>query len=65
MWNLPVESCRPSCLAVCGILVPQPGTEPKSPALKCQFFNHWTTREILLFFFLKFSVFSDLIFGLL
>ena len=25
----------------CGILVPQPGIEPVSPALKAQSLNHW------------------------
>ena len=29
--------------AACGILVPRPGTEPKSPALSL---NHWTAREV-------------------
>ena len=29
----------------CGILVPQPGTEPRSSAVKAQSPNHWTTRE--------------------
>ena len=28
----------------CGILVPQLGIEPTSPALQGGFFNHWTTR---------------------
>ena len=27
----------------CGILVPRPGTEPKSPELSL---NHWTAREV-------------------
>ena len=31
---------------MCGILVPQPGIEPMSPALKVQKLNHWTTREV-------------------
>ena len=30
----------------CGILVPQPGTEPKSPAVEAQSLNHWTSREV-------------------
>ena len=29
----------------CGILVPQPGTEPRSPALGAGSVIHWTTRE--------------------
>ena len=34
MWALQFAECRLSCLVVCGILVPRPGTEPASPALK-------------------------------
>ena len=30
----------------CGILVPQPGIEPGSSAVKLQSPNHWTTREL-------------------
>ena len=30
----------------CGILVPQPGIEPTTPALEGGFLNHWTTREV-------------------
>ena len=30
----------------CGILVPEPGIEPVSPA---QSLNHWTTREVSMF----------------
>ena len=29
----------------CGILVPQPGIESISPALKVQSLKHWTIRE--------------------
>ena len=29
-----------------GILVPQPGMEPKPPAVKVQSPNHWTTRDV-------------------
>ena len=29
-----------------GILVPQPGMEPASPALGARSLNHWTTREV-------------------
>ena len=38
--------------AACGILVPQPGIKPMSPAMEAQSLNHWTTREVphLLFF---------------
>ena len=30
----------------CGILVPQPGIEPETSAVKAQSPNHWTAREI-------------------
>ena len=30
----------------CGILVPQRGFEPVSPAVQRQVLNHWTTREV-------------------
>ena len=30
----------------CGILVPQPGIEPVSPALEALSLNHWTAREV-------------------
>ena len=33
-----------------GILVPQPGIEPASPALEAWNLNHWTTREVLRLF---------------
>ena len=36
-----------ACCIVCGILVPQPGTEPTPPALETQTLNHWTAREVL------------------
>ena len=29
----------------CGILVPQPGIEPVSPAVEAQSLNHWTARK--------------------
>ena len=31
----------------CGILVPQPGTEPVPPVLGGKGLNHWTTMEVL------------------
>ena len=34
------------CHAACGILVPQPGIEPTSPALEARNLNHWTAREV-------------------
>ena len=33
------------CQAVCGILIPQPGIEPLSPAVEAQGPNHKTARE--------------------
>ena len=40
----------------CGILVPQPGIKLTSSALEAQSPNHWTTREVLLFFLIFFSM---------
>ena len=31
---------------VCGILVPQPGIEPRSPAFEARSLNHWTIGEV-------------------
>ena len=39
--------CIWPCCATSGILVPQPGMETVSPAVKVQSPNHWTTREVL------------------
>ena len=36
------------CHAFCGILVPQPETEPGPLAAKAQSPNHWTTRGFLI-----------------
>ena len=42
-----------SCPVACGILVPQPGIEPASPALIGRWIlNHWTTREVPGYMFL-------------
>ena len=30
----------------CGILVPQPGIQPRPSALRAQNLNHWTTWEV-------------------
>ena len=30
----------------CGILVPQPGIEPRAPAVRAQSPHHWTAREL-------------------
>ena len=30
----------------CGILVPEPGIEPESPAVEAQSLNDWTAREV-------------------
>ena len=35
------------CRGACGILVPQPGTEPISSTVEVQSLNHWTAREVL------------------
>ena len=43
----------------CGILIPQPGTEPLSSALKACSLNHWTARQVSVPVFLQF-VFSVL-----
>ena len=32
-------------LAACGILVPQPGIEPRPSAVKAWSPNHWTAKE--------------------
>ena len=59
---LPLWPCR----VACGILVPCPGIEPGSLAVKVQSPNHWTTREVppLEFqsHFLKVSWYNSLIF---
>ena len=39
------------CHLACGILVPQPGTEPVTPALEVWSLNHWTAREVPCFVF--------------
>ena len=33
------------CHAACGILAPQPGTEPRPTAVKVKSPNHWTARK--------------------
>ena len=40
-----------SCPVACGILVPQPGIEPASPALEVRSPNHWTAKEVPLLHF--------------
>ena len=45
-------------LAVCRILVPQPGIEPVSPGLGVQSVNHWTIREDPVLIDLFFEVLS-------
>ena len=39
-----------SCCSACGILVPQAGIEPMSPAIEAQSSNHWTATEVPLIF---------------
>ena len=34
------------CVSADGILVPQQGIKPVSPAVKEQSLNHWTAREV-------------------
>ena len=34
------------CPAACGILVPQPGIEPTSPAVEVWILNQWTAKEV-------------------
>ena len=34
----------------CGILVSQPGTEPTLPVLEAWSLNHWTAREVPIYF---------------
>ena len=35
------------CHMACGILVPQPGIEPRPSKVRAQSLNHWTTRQFL------------------
>ena len=37
----------------CGILVPQPGIEPRPSAVRAQSPNYWTTRELPIKLILK------------
>ena len=37
---------RASAVEVCGVLAPQPGMEPRTPALGGCGLNHWTTMEV-------------------
>ena len=39
------------CHAACGILVPRPGIEPAPPSLEAQSLNHWTAREVPVWYF--------------
>ena len=34
----------------CGILVPQPGITPATPAVEMRSLNHWTTKEVFTIF---------------
>ena len=34
------------CCETCGILVPQPGIKPASPAVEMWSLNHWATKEV-------------------
>ena len=48
------------CHVACGILVPPPGIEPKSPALGALCLNHWTAREFPDLFNLSLFVLNQL-----
>ena len=43
------------CYAVCGLLVPQPGTEPVPPELEAQSLNHWMAKEVPIMILFNFS----------
>ena len=45
----------------CGILVPQPGTEPVLPALGTESLNHWTGRDVPEGFHERISKFPKLV----
>ena len=44
------------CATACGILVPQPGIKPMSPAVEAQSLNHWIIREAPEILFLIFTL---------
>ena len=50
----------------CGILAPQPGTEPVLPAMEgeCGSLNHWTARESLRFLLKHGADSSDVVWAL-
>ena len=50
--------CR--CHAACGILVPQPGTEPVPPELGARSLSYWATRKVPRCGFLTLSPESNL-----
>ena len=52
--HMPFFYFGPHCAAY-GILVPDQGIEPMSPAEEVQSPNHWTTRKLPSFFLLSFS----------
>ena len=43
------------CCAAWGIVVPRPGIEPMSLAVKAWSLNHWTSKDIPTYFLLKYS----------
>ena len=53
--------CRLSCSTACGILVPQPGIEPTSPAVEAQNLNHWTTSKVPRFILLNLILHDSII----
>ena len=46
-----VSACGLSCPEACGILIPQPGIEPASPALEGRFLTTGPTRKFLTAFY--------------
>ena len=52
-----VVACRLSCSTACGISVPQPGIELKSPALQGGFLTTGPPGEFLLIFYIKGKLF--------
>ena len=40
----------------CGVLVTRPGIELTPPALEARSLNHWTAREVPIYFILKLTV---------
>ena len=52
---LDLSCCMQTLIYGMGDLIPWLGIEPGPPALGVQSLNHWTTREVPIFFFIHFS----------